>query len=114
MWYFGEAGKSCDTTCKHFGMNNLAGYELFDDGALEGDCSMIDHFLDQVERKSTTPGDTNYFNFGYFYTDTHGYYCATKGNDPDGSMGNRVGVLPGNPVRLVPETRRLICPCNRI
>ena len=95
-------------------MNNLAGYELFADEALEDDCSLIKHFLDQDERKSFTKGDTNYFTFGYLYNNWQGYWCATKGSDPDGSLRNRVGVLPGNPVTDPYESRILVCPCNKI
>ena len=94
-------------------MNNLAGDELFADGALEQDCSLINHFLDQGERKLTAKGDTAYFTFGYFYTDHYLYFCATKG---EGTIRSRVGVKPGNPVPLGSNnpTRRLICPCNQI
>ena len=91
-------------------MNNSAGDELFAHGALEDeDCSLINHFLDQGERKLTRKGDTGYFTFGYFYTDHYLYFCATKGDF-------EIGVKPGNPVPLGSNnpTRRLICPCNQI
>ena len=87
-------------------MNNLA--ELADGAFEEDDCSLINHFLDQGERKLTTKADTTYFTFGYFYTDYYKYFCATNG-----SMS--IGVKPGNILkRNYSENRRLICPCYQI
>ena len=89
-------------------MNNLAGDELFADGALEGDCSLINHFLDQGERKLTEKHHTAYFTFGYFYTNFYLYFCAHNGS-------NIVGVKPGKIVLTNSgRQRRLICPCYQL
>ena len=85
-------------------MNNLA--EAADGAIEEDDCSLINHFLDQGERELTTKGNTPYFTFGYFYTDSYLYFCAHNGS-------TIIGVKPGK-ILLSNSDRRLICPCYQL
>ena len=106
VWYLGKAGESCDSTCKHLGLNNLA--EVADGAFEEDECSLINHFRDQGETKLSTKGSTSYFTFGYFYTNHYNYYCATNGSISIGVKPGKIMVANGG------KDRRLICPCYQI
>ena len=85
-------------------MNNLA--ESADGIVGEHDCTLMNHFRDQVQKKLTKKGTTNCITFGYFYNRSEiigHYYCAYYG----ASTG--CGVKPG--YDNDDKDRRLICPC---
>ena len=67
----------------------------------DDDCTLIEHFRPVNFQKGTT----EYWVFGYFYTNLNQYFCSNRGGI-EGGLGTR----PGETNSI--DTLRLICPCR--
>ena len=78
-----------------------------------GDCTIIEHFLDQGidlngprDSIRNDGNDTSYFTFGYVYVKQfHAYYCTTY------SAGTFAGTKIGE--TNTDEGKRVICSCGQ-
>ena len=98
---------SCDETCSKFGLSNVAARAR--SVVQKGDCSIIEHFLDQgIEHNgligSNSGISTECWTFGYVNVDTGTYFCATYSSLECGTKIDQ---------RNNVQSRRLICSCGQ-
>ena len=103
VWYLGGSGDSCDKTCQNKGLINgaTAAAKMIN----EGDCSVVNNFLDQGKTKLTSSTNTSYWTFGYFYDSYSKYVCTRYG--PFVSAGTGPGQTNAD------SDRRVVCPCHK-
>ena len=102
-WFLSSPGDSCDKTCQNVGLKNGASDAA--ESTKEGDCTVINNFLERGKTKISSKSNSSYWTFGYFYDSYNKYVCTSYG--PYVSAGAGLGQNNSDP------DRRVVCPCQK-